>query len=164
MIGHRSQNREDVAQEVDGDRTRLIRPGRREEDAHPRRVAHEVITDLVGVDRACGPSEVVDRLVGTNAERETDVAELKIQVDEDRLVPRRSQRNGEIGRDQRLARPALRPQDADHRSKCDAARNRGAAAPRHRLLERESDPVGFLREGEQIVGSRFEDATDEAVR
>jgi hypothetical protein len=116
-------------------------------------VGDEVV-DLVEVERATDAGEVVDRPLGREAHRDSDVAELQVEIDDDGALALLRQRHGEVAGGQRLPGPALRPDDADHRARR-PSRGR-AAASRHHLLQRKLEVRRRRRQGQQVVGSHLE--------
>ena len=62
------------------------------------------LVDLLGVERPAGDREVVDRRVRPQAEREPDVTELEVEVDDDRRAARIRERDGEVAGGEGLAR------------------------------------------------------------
>ena len=80
----------------DPDRGRLVGPQRREQRARPGRMLGEEPVDLVAVERSARDGEVVDRLVGCEAEREPDVAELQVEVDDHRRTSVERERHREV--------------------------------------------------------------------
>ena len=63
----------------------LVGPHRREQDAQAGAVLGQVAVELLGVEHAAGRREVVDRPLGLQAQREPDVAELQVEIDDDGL-------------------------------------------------------------------------------
>ena len=104
---------EDVSEQLDGDRARLIGPRRREQDLDPRVVRHHVVVELVLVEGAARDGEVVHRLLRGQAHAEPDVAELQVEVDDEHLLAGEGERDREVARGQGLARAALRAEHAD---------------------------------------------------
>ena len=73
------------------------------------------------------------------------------------------ERHREVGRHQRLAGAALRPENRDQR-RGRLARDHDSLAPRDHLLERERDLARSLRERDHVVGSGRERLAQEPVR
>ena len=67
----------------------LLRPDRRQQHVRARRVLGHVRLDLVGVERAAGVARSYDRPLRDEAEREPEVAELEVEVDDRRRCGRR---------------------------------------------------------------------------
>ena len=83
--------------------------------------------------------EVVDRPVRREPEREAEVAELQVEVDEHDLLAAHRERDREVGRDERLAGSALRAEHADERrGRLAGGGRRAARLPGDRLLQREA--------------------------
>src|SRR6187399_817106 len=102
-------------------------------------MGREEAVDLLRIDRTARADEVVDRPLGREAQRNADVAELEIEIDEDGLRAAKRERNREIGGRDALAGSALRPEHADHRlSGCPEI---AAASPCEHLVECESHLV-----------------------
>src|SRR6185437_1652021 len=98
-----------------GDELRVLRPDRRGEDVDSRRVARRVAGQLLGIELARSRDEILNRLLRLEAEHDRRVAELEIQVEEQRLLALvLGERGREVRRGHGLARPALRREDGDH--------------------------------------------------
>ena len=110
-VAHRPQRGVDVTQEVDRDRTRLVGPRRRDEHLDAGGVRDQVPVELLVVERRAGLHQVVHRPLGREPEREADVAELEVEVDEDDVRVALGERDREVRRDERLPGAALRPED-----------------------------------------------------
>src|SRR3954451_4480659 len=122
----------------------MIRPSWREQNSRSRLVRRQVRLDLVRVRRAARLREVVNRLVRSQAHREAGIAELQVEIDQQRRVPGVGETDDEVAGSNGLAASALRAEDADHRRDGDAARYRRALLPRDRFVEREENAVGRL--------------------
>ena len=118
--------------------------------------------ELLVVERLARLHQVVHRPLGRQPEGETDVPELKVEVDEDHVRVALGERDGEVRRDECLPRAALRPQDGDQRRR-HPARKREALLPGDDLQEREGDLLRRLRERDHVVGARLERLPEEAV-
>ncbi len=106
----------------------------------PAVVGDQERVDLVGVERATGGGEVVDRPLRPQPKRQRDVAELQVEIDQHHAAAAREQRQREVAGDHRLADPALGPEDADHRrERCVLLAGRDLA--HDRLVQRERDVV-----------------------
>ena len=158
----RAEDLEHLPQERRRDRRRLIRAKRREQRPRAGGMVGEEALDLVAVERSARGGQVVDRLRRLEPERQPDVAELEVEVDEHRRAALERQRDRKVGRRHRLAGAALRPEHGDH-----LALGRGrhrAAAPRQRLLEREAELARRLRQRDEVVRAGLERPLEEAVR
>ena len=111
-LERRAERRVEVLEELHRHRLRLLGPHRGEQDPHAGAVLGEIAVELLGVEQAAGRGQVVDRPLRLQAEREPGVAELQIEVHDDRAVAGVGQRDAEVGRGERLADAALRSQDA----------------------------------------------------
>ena len=87
-VERRPQRRVDVPDQLDRDRARLVGPRRREQGAEAGRMRHQVRGELLGVERATGEREVVERSVGAEPEAQGDIAELQVEVDDRDALPR----------------------------------------------------------------------------
>ena len=125
-------------------------------------MCHQVAVDLLGIQRAAGLGQVVDRPIGRQAEREPDVAELQVEVDDGHPLTGCRQGDGQVARGQRLARSTLRPQHADHRRGGHGSR-RGAVAAGEHLLDRELHALPALRDADDVVCAGLEHPPDEPV-
>ena len=70
---------------------------RRRQDVEPARVLRDVARELLGIELARGHDEVVDRLVRLEAEHDRRVAELQVEIEQQRapaLVLRERGREG----------------------------------------------------------------------
>ena len=134
------EKRVDLADELDRDDARVVGPPRREQRPDARSCVDEEVLELLGVERALGEGEVVDRLLRAEAHAEGDVAELEVEVDDDGALARFLERDREVRRDERLAGAALR---AEHDDQPAGAPRSGLAPcrPRDHLLDREPDLV-----------------------
>ena len=94
----RPRDHEDVAQQLDRDRARLVRPRRREEHVDAGVVRHHVVGELVLVERAAREREVVHRLLGRKPHAEADVAELEVEVDDEDLLTGEREGDREVAR------------------------------------------------------------------
>ena len=119
--------------------------------------------ELVGVERARGLGEVVDRSLGREPEAERDVAELEVEVDERDLLAALREADGEVGRGQRLARAALGPEDADELRVLGDHRRLVALLAREQLVHLEAHLLGRRREHDDVVCAGLERAPEEAV-
>ena len=86
----RPQQRVELAEELDRHRAGLVRPHRRHEHARPARVRRQVGLDLLRVERPARLDEVVDRPLRGQSEREPDVAELQVEVDDHDALAQRA--------------------------------------------------------------------------
>src|SRR5438093_5706622 len=69
----------------------------------------DVARELLRIELAWSDDQVVDRLLGFDAEHDRRVAELQVEVEEQRLAPLELRAgSSEVRRHDRLARPALR--------------------------------------------------------
>ena len=125
-------------------------------------VRHEG-SQLVPVERAGGLGEVVDRLLRRQPEAQGDVAELEVEVDERHLLAALREADGEVGGGERLARPALRAEDADEPRVLVLRGDLDARLARHELVDLEADLLGRRREHDDVVCAGLERAPEEAV-
>ena len=140
----------------------------RQQHVGARAVLGHVRRDLGGVQRAAGDRQVVRRPLRDEAEREPEVAELEIEVDGRHAVAGVGERDGEVGRRQRLADAALGPEHADQLTGVVLDLTRAGALPaRHRLLDREAQLERRLADlvgDHDVLRSGLEDPAHEAVR
>ncbi len=156
-----AQGLEHRLQERDRDGGRLVGTHRRQQDARSGLVLDEEVGDLVGVDRSAGNGEVVDRAMRPQAERQADVAELQVDVDDHRRPAALGERHREVARRERLPGAALGPENRDQLT--GRRRGRRTAPPGDRLLEGERELCGRLRQRDQVVRADLEHALHEAV-
>ena len=137
----------------------------------------EISRQLLGVERAAGHDELVDRLARRYAQCEPNVTKLEVEIDKRDPVAGLSERNAEVARNERLPCATLRPEHGDHSAIAGSRRRGGAIAARHRLLQR-ADQIGrhpltlgrrgrlTILEGDRhdVLGARREGPTDKAVR
>ena len=122
----------------------------------------DVRVDLVRIDRAARHRKVVDRDIRWQAERETDVAELEVEVDQNHALAALGQHDGEVRGRERLARTALRPEHRHDPRVVLPRRGVRAQAPLYRLVDREAHLLARLGEREDVLGAELEDPPDEA--
>ena len=91
-------------------------------------------------------------MLGSQTKRNTDIAKLKVDVDDDRPVSGLGERNREVAGSERLAGPSLGADDADHRR--ELCRPRRPAASRNSLLERKGKCFAALRQRHEVVHAR----------
>src|SRR6266404_2158332 len=96
----------------------------------------EIPLELVVVVRCSGLDQVVDGPFRRETERKTDVAELKVKVDERDSDIATGESHRELRRDEGLARTTLRPEDA-HERRHGRVGVSAATPPGQHLLERE---------------------------
>src|SRR4029079_6821698 len=77
---------EDGGDVLGRDRVGLVGPYRREQDVHAVPGARGEPAQTLGVHRAAGRGQVVDRVLRLDAENDADVAELQVEVDQQRLA------------------------------------------------------------------------------
>ena len=146
LLGHLEQARELLL----GDELGVLGPHRRGEDVEARRVPGRVAGELLRIQLARRGDQVVDRLVGLDPEHDRRVAELQVEVEQQRaLAVVLRERGGEVRRHHGLAacRPWGRTRSRSGR------RGRGAparAGPRGGLADREDDVLGQLREQQDV--------------
>ena len=158
-----AQDRVDLAQELGADGARLVGAARGDEGVDARRVVRHERLELVPVEDAGRLGEVVDRLLRRQAEAQGHVAELEVEVDERDLLAALREADGEVRRAQRLARAALRPEDADQPRvlvHCGLIR---ALLAGHELVDLEADLLRRRREHDDVVCAGLERAPEEAV-
>ena len=116
----------------------------------------DVTRELLGIELARSDHEVVDRLLGLDAEHDRRVPELEIQVEQQRPLPLvLRERGGEVGRGHGLARASLGREHGDDPPLTGVSALGGEpAAGVARLAEREDDVLGQLRQ-QQDVGDSF---------
>ncbi len=113
----------------------ILRAHRSRQDVDAGRVALGVDAELLAVQRGRGAEQLAHRVVGGEAEHDRGVAELQVEVDQQRLLARmRRCRDRKVGRDDRLARAALRREDGDDTT---VAADLGLAGGLGRLLDHE---------------------------
>src|SRR5436190_1551241 len=123
----------------------------------------QVRLELLHVYRAAGLRQVVDRLLRRQPEREPEVAELEVEVDQGDPLASQRKRHREVGGRQRLARPTLRSEHADHRRDRNPACRCSALPARNGLLKGERNALGRLGKVQDVVGASLENPPDEAV-
>src|SRR5262249_5118489 len=101
-----------------------------------RRVARE----LLRIELTRSDDQVVDRLLRLDAEHDRGVAELQVEVEEQRLPALElRERTREVRRGDRLARPALRREDRDDLAVTAGTARMHVARRVRRLANREDD-------------------------
>src|SRR5439155_13145832 len=125
----------------------ILGPKRRGEDVDTRLVLRRVAGELVRIELSRSGDEIEDRLLRLDSEHDRSVAELQVEIEEQRSPPGGlRERGGEVRRDHRLARPAFR---REHRDDAALAIACGCGPPRsvRRLSDREDDVL--RQRGEQ---------------
>ena len=112
----------------------------------PRRVLGQVRLDLLGVERAARGGEVVDRALGLQPEREPEVAELQVEVDDDgALCPASASATPRFAAVSVLPVPPFGPEDADQRSVGGRRRRPRRAGARSPSAWRRTSPAPGVR-------------------
>ena len=124
---------------------------------------HQEAVELLGVERAAGLHQVVYRAVRCDAEREPEVTELQVEVDEHDLLTAHRERDREVGRNERLAGTALGSEDADQRRSRLAGHGRRALRAVEALMQGDADVLGVGRKRDRILGAGLEDTAQVAV-
>ena len=115
----------------------------------------DVARELVGVELSWSVDEVEDRLLRLDAEHDRGVAELQVEIEQQRAaVSGLRQCGGEVRRDHRLARAALRREDRDDPAFLPCARCRTRCV--RRLADREDDVLGQRGQQEHVRHIRAE--------
>ena len=159
-----SQDRVDLAQELGADGARLVGAARGDERVHARGVQGHERLQLVPVERARRLRQVVHGLLRRQPEAERDVAELEVEVDQGDTLAFLREADREVRRRQGLARPALRPEDADEPRVLVDERRLGPLLAGHELVDLEADLLRRRREHDDVVRAGLERAPEEAVR
>ena len=149
-----------VAMRAAVDLLALLRAERCRHDVQPASVLDDVAAELLGVEVAGRRGEVVQRPLGPiEAEDDADVAELDVEVEQQRAHVSLGEPDRQVDGERRLAGAALRRRDHDH------ARGLGQLArpAACRLAERERDHVGRLREHQNVAEHGFERLVDEPL-
>ena len=112
----------------------------------------DVAGELLGVELTRGDHEVVDRLLGLEPEHDRRVAELEVQVEQQRaLLLELREAGGEVRRGDGLAGAALgREHGDDPAVTCLPALGREPATGVRGLAEREDDVLGQLRKQQDV--------------
>jgi hypothetical protein len=132
-------------------------------------VRRQIALDLVGVERPARLDEVEDRPLGDESQRQADVPELQIEVDDRHLLAGERQGDGEVGAREGLADAALGTQHADERRQRAGARCRAAGPAGDRLLHGEPElrrdrrRLLAVRPHDEVVGTGLERVLYEAI-
>jgi len=121
--------------------------------------------ELLAVELARGHDEVVDRLLGLDAEHDRGVAELQVEIEEQRLAPFELRAcSREVRRHDRLARPALR---REHRHDLAVPARARLVMPARRvrgLPDREDHVLDELRQEQDVVHVRVQRLLEQSGR
>ena len=134
---------------------------------------HDVAAELVRVELAGGGDEVDDRLRRIDAHHDPDVAELEIEVDQQRAALERARVGaGETGRERRLADAALGREDRDDAALATRAglrrglllRARGVVVEHVGAAQREHERLGQLGQDGHVLHAVCERLLEELRR
>src|SRR3954451_1772122 len=133
-----------------GDELGVLRAQRRREDVEPARMLRRVAGELLHVEFSGCHDEVIDRLLGLDAHHDRRIAELQVEVEQQRLATLLGERSREVRRGDRLAGAALRREHRDHAAGLDSRDDRRLALGVRGLADREDHVVHQLREDEHV--------------
>ena len=143
----------------------VLRAKRSRQHLEPARVLGRVAGQLLRVELARGDDQVIDRLLGLDAEHDRGVAELQVEVEEERLAPLELRAGGgEVGGGDRLAGPALRRED---RHDLAVPAGAGVVMPAgrvRRLADREDDVLDELRQQQDVRDVRIQSLLEQPRR
>ncbi len=160
---------EQVAEALLGDQLGVLGPKRRRQDVHARLMGGDVAGQCLGVELAPGHDQVVDGLVRLDPHHDGDVAELQVEVEQERPpLMLAGEQHGQVAGQRGLAGPALGREQRDDLAlgvRGGLARHRAGAARGERvgLLDREHDAVGQLRQEDDVVDAGLQGLGQQAV-